>query len=87
MNLTLARHHYLFFAIIVCSSEVAALGLLQLDGLEKRLEVSSTEAIVVAPLNDLDEEGRPVLERLGENLQQIALLIMVDQDVQLLDVV
>ena len=85
MNLTFARHHDLFFAIIVCSSEVAALGLLQLDGLEKRLEVSSTEAIVVAPLNDLDEEGRPVLNGLCENLQQIALLIMVAQKVQLLN--
>jgi len=35
-----------------------------------------------APLNDLEEESRPVLDRLGENLEQIALIIAINQDTQ-----
>lgn len=42
---------------------------------------------MVASLNDLDEESRPVLERLCKQLQQIALLVVVNQNAQLLDVV
>ena len=74
------------YSFVKCS-EVAALGLLELNGLEKRLEVSRTEALVVPPLDNLDEESGPVLERFGEDLKQIALLVVIDQQVQLFDMI
>lgn len=36
------------------------------------------------PLNDLDKERRPILHRLRENLQQIAVVVVVDENLQLL---
>src|SRR5271157_4656932 len=56
--------------------------LLALDGFEQGLEVSLAKALRSAPLNDLEEESRPVLDRLGENLEQIALIIAINQDTQ-----
>src|SRR6185312_14313400 len=69
-------------------SEVAALGLLALDRLEQRLEVALAEAQRAVPLDELKEHGRTVADRLGEDLQQVAVLVAVDQDaarLQLLD--
>src|SRR6187431_3361129 len=69
-------------------SEVAALGLLALQRLEQRLEVALAEAERAVPLDQLEEHRRPVAERLGEDLQQVAVLVAVDQDrslLQLLD--
>src|SRR3990170_6739987 len=66
-------------------SEVAALLLLALDGFEQRLEVAAPEAPRAVPLDDLEEEGRAVLHRLGEDLEQVALLVAVGLDAQLLE--
>ena len=41
--------------------------------------------LVVVPLDDLDEDGGPVLHRLGEDLQQVAVVVIVDQDLEFLD--
>src|SRR6478736_1280070 len=65
-------------------SEVAALVLLALDGLEERLEVALAEAERAVPLDELEEDGRAVAERLGEDLQQVAVLVAVDEDLALL---
>ena len=35
------------------------------------------------PLDELEEHGRPVADRLGEDLQQVAVLVPVDQDAPL----
>jgi hypothetical protein len=35
------------------------------------------------PLDQLEEDRRPVLDRLGEDLQQVAVLVPVSQDAQL----
>ena len=40
---------------------------------------------MVMSLNDLQEECRPVLHWLGEDLQQVAFVIKVHQDMQLLE--
>ena len=40
--------------------------------------------LVVVPLDDLQEHGGPVLQGLGEDLQQVAIVIVVNQDLQLL---
>src|SRR5687767_9234510 len=63
-------------------SEISPRGLLALDRLEQRLEVSLPEAARAVALDDLEEDRRPVAERLREDLQQIALVVAVDQDAQ-----
>lgn len=35
---------------------------------------------MISPLDYLQKEGGPVLERLGENLEQVALVVVVDED-------
>lgn len=67
------------------SLEVPARRLVQLDGLEQGLEVPGAETAVVVALDDLEEHRRPVLHVLGEDLQQVAVVVEVDQDVELLD--
>src|SRR5680860_79532 len=65
-------------------SEVAAGVLLALDGLEERPEVPLAEAQRPVPLDELEEHGRPVAHRPGEDLQQVTVLVTVDQDLALL---
>src|SRR5919204_6192003 len=62
--------------------EVAAQGLLALDRLEQRLEVALAEGGRAVPLDHLEEDGRPVLRRLGEDLEQVPVLVPVGQDLQ-----
>ena len=63
--------------------EVSSPLLLALDRLEERLEVALAEAARTVALDDLEEHRRPVLDRLGEDLQQVALVVAVDQDAEL----
>ena len=63
--------------------QVAALSLLPLDRLEQRLEVALAEPLGPVPLDQLEEHRRPVLDRLGEDLQQVAVLVPVGQDAEL----
>src|SRR6202008_2741947 len=65
-------------------SEVAAAGLLALEGLEQRLEVALAEPFRAVPLDQLEEHRGPVLHRLGEDLQQVAVLVAVHEDLPLL---
>src|SRR5882757_9439618 len=65
------------------SSQVPAAGLLALDGLEQRLEVALAEAQRTVPFDQLEEHGRAVLLRLGEDLQQVAVLVAVREDLEL----
>ena len=64
----------------VRSLQVAAELLLPLDRLEQRLEVALAEAERAVPLDQLEEHRRAVLHGLGEDLQQVAVLVPVDQD-------
>src|SRR6187200_772042 len=66
--------------------EVAAALLLALDGLEQRLEVAVAEAARAVALDDLEEDRRAVADRLGEDLQQVALVVAVDEDPEPLEV-
>lgn len=72
-------------AILFTASQVAPLGLFPLNGLEQALEVASAEALKLVALDDLDEDGGAVHEGLGEELEQVALLVVVDEDVEALD--
>src|SRR5437867_813630 len=65
--------------------EVSPPGLLDLDRLEQGLEVANAEAARAVPLDDLEEEGRPVLDRPGEDLEEVALLVAVGLDAELLE--
>src|SRR5204863_9184176 len=66
-------------------SEVAALFLLTLDRLEECLEVADAETARAVALDDLEEEGRTVLDGTGEDLEEIALLVAVGLDAELLE--
>src|SRR6476659_4287566 len=68
-------------------SEVAATLLVALDGLEQRLEVALAEPLRAPPLDDLEEDRRTVRDRLVEDLQQVAVEVLVGQDVQPLELV
>src|SRR5215218_5992464 len=65
--------------------EVAAPRLLDLDRLEQRLEVAHAEAARPVALDDLEEEGRAVLDRAREDLEEVALLVAVGLDPELLE--
>lgn len=55
-----------------------------LNGLEQALEVPGAKAVKVVPLDDLNEHRGAVHQRLGEQLQQVSMLVEVDEDVQAL---
>ena len=60
--------------------EVAAERLLALDRLEERLEVAVAEAARAVALDHLEEQRRPVLRGLREDLQQVAVVVAVGED-------
>src|SRR5262249_14562209 len=62
--------------------EIAAQSLLALDRLEQRLEVALAEGARTVPLDHLEEERRPVLRRLREDLEEVPVLVAVDEDAQ-----
>ena len=54
---------------------------------EQGLEVADAEAGGAVALDDLVEQRRAVLDGLGEDLQQVALVVAVDEDAELLQLV
>src|SRR5437764_6596896 len=63
--------------------------LLSFDRFEQRLEIAEPEAPRAVALDDLEEDGRPVHDRLGEDLKQVAFFVAVGKDrvlAKLLDV-
>jgi len=69
-NVMLLRHlpEFLIIRHVVLSLEVASKVLLFFQGFKERLEVSFPETLRAFALNDLEEEGRAILHRLGKNL-------------------
>src|SRR3954469_11154533 len=63
--------------------QVASSLLLALDRLEQRLEVALAEAERAVAFDQLEEHRGSVLHRLGEDLQEVAVLVTVGQDLQL----
>lgn len=61
-------------------SEVAALSLLHFDCFEEGLEVAGAEALVVPSLDNFQEKGRAILQRLRENLEKVSLIVVVNKD-------
>src|SRR5208282_2485785 len=62
-----------------CSAQI----LLAFNRLEQSLEVSLAEAAGATPLDHLEEQRRPIGDRLGENLQHVAFVVPIDQDAKL----
>src|SRR5437660_12731071 len=60
--------------------EISSAFLFFLQGFKQRLEISFPETLRAFALNDLEEQSRPILNRLGKNLEQIAFVIAIDQN-------
>src|SRR5438876_7476153 len=70
--------------VLSVTSKVGAARLIALYRLEQRLEVAFAEAGRAATLDDLEEHRRTVGDRLGEDLQQVSVVVAVDEDVRAL---
>src|SRR5690606_15061349 len=67
--------------------QVAAQRLLGLDGFKQRLEVALAEALGTLALNDFEEDRWAVLQIHGEDLKEVAFLVLVHQDSKTLEIV
>src|SRR4051794_31955959 len=54
-----------------------------LQSFKERLEVTFAETLGALALDDFEKEGRPVFDRLGENLEQITFVIAIDQNAKM----
>ncbi len=61
--------------------------MLALDRLEEGLEVAVSEAARTVPLDHLEEERRTILGGLGEDLQEVPVVVTVGEDPQAAQVV
>jgi hypothetical protein len=57
--------------------KISSFILLDLNAFKKCLEVSSSESLVIVPLDNLNESRGAVLQRLGENLKIVNLIIII----------
>jgi len=73
--------------LVLLSLEIAPQGLLAFDRFEQCLEIAFSKPAGAVPLDHFEEERRPILGRLGEDLEQVALLVAVGEDAQTLQVV
>ena len=64
--------------------QISSCCLINFNTLKKCLEISRSETLVVSPLNDLNKDCGTVLNRLGEYLQKISIVIIVNKNLQLL---
>src|SRR5262245_38813944 len=71
-------------ALILERLQVAALGLLAFERYEERLEVALAEPAAAMALDQFKKQRRAILHRRGEDLKQVAVLVAIDQDAQLL---
>src|SRR5258708_8571072 len=67
------------------SLKIAALFLFRFNRFEKGLEIALSETLRAMALNDFDEHGRTALDGFREDLQQIAFIVPIDQDTQLVN--
>src|SRR5438132_650904 len=67
--------------------EIAALRLFLFYRLEESFEIALSKRLATSPLYQFEEECRSVLERFGEDLEHVSLLILVDQNAEFLEVV
>ena len=68
----------------LCNLQIASLSLFSFDSLKECFEVAGSKSLMISPLDDLYEEGRPVTHGLTEDLKKESLLIEVNKDLILL---
>ena len=66
--------------------EIAALRLFLFYRLEERFEIALSKRLATSPLYQFEEERGSILKRFGEDLQHVALLILVDEDAEFLEI-
>src|SRR4051812_29742527 len=62
--------------------QVPSLRLLTLNRLKQTLKVTSAKALKLITLNNLNKDGRTIHQRLREQLQQVAALIVINKNVE-----
>ena len=67
--------------------QIPAPRLLAFDRFEERLEVALAETAAAFALDDFIKQGRPVFDRLGENLQHVAFVVAVHQNAEAAEIV
>ena len=65
--------------------QVSSKGLLALDGFEEAFEIPCTEPVEIVSLDDFEEDGGPICQRLGEDLDQVSAFVEVDQEMEFAD--
>ena len=68
----------------ISALQISPRSLINFDTFEQSLEVSSSKALVVASLNDLNKDCWTILDWFGEYLQEVAVVVVVNQDLELL---
>src|SRR5690606_13003799 len=66
-------------------SQIPSALLLEFQGLEEGLEIALAEGLAAPPRDDFEEQGRAVLEGFGEELEEVALVIGIDEDAEVAD--
>ncbi len=69
----------------VSCSKVASASLLHFNRFKETLEIACTEALVVVSLDYLEEKRGSVFDGFGENLKEVALVVVVYQNFKLLE--
>ena len=66
------------------SLEISSQRLLPLDGFKQGFEIPLAKKPRSLALNDFVEYSRPILNGLSEDLQEIALIIPIDKNIEIL---
>ena len=64
--------------------QISSRSLIQFNTLEQSFEVAGSEALMVVSLDHLEKDSWPVLHGLREDLQEIAIVIVINQNLQFL---
>src|SRR5258707_749200 len=75
--------------LICCEQilEVPPRVLLSLNRLEQCLEISFPETLASLSLDHFEEQRRPIFDRLGEYLQEVAFVVAVDEDAEVFQLI
>src|SRR5882757_6197681 len=71
-----------FASLNMTKLQIASPVLLFLERLEEGFEIAFAETLGAFALNDFKKERRPIFHRLGEDLQQITLVVAIDQNAE-----
>src|SRR6266480_5555261 len=71
-----------FASLNMTKLQIASPVLLFLERFEQRFEITFAETLGAFALNDFEEQRRTIFHRLGEDLQQISLVVAIDQNAE-----